>query len=134
MFIAGLVVGAVALIAVATFIGATISAKRSGDSLVPPLVVGGIITALMTGVAILLIVLSFTTEAGKRQWKSWTSNTDGGLNRVVTVYGMNGQEIKKYSGKFDVDHDENRVIFDDENGMRHIIYYPTGTVTVDEVQ
>lgn len=25
-----------------------------------------------------------------------------------------------------------RILFDDEQGKRHVIYYPTGTVTVDE--
>jgi len=40
--------------------------------------------------------------------------------------------IKTYDGKFDIDHDDNRIIFDDEQGKRHVIYYPTGTVVVDE--
>ena len=28
--------------------------------------------------------------------------------------------------------DENRILFDDEDGKRHVIYYPTGTIIIDE--
>lgn len=47
------------------------------------------------------------------------------------MYDINGKVIKAYDGKFDVDYDSNRMIFDD-NGKRHVIYYTTGTVTIDE--
>lgn len=71
------------------------------------------------------------TENGERMKKSWVSETGGGIERVVTVYDINGKVIKTYDGKFDVDYDSNRMIFDD-NGKRHVIYYTTGTVTIDE--
>ena len=32
-----------------------------------------------------------------------------------------------------MEYDDDRILFDDENGLRHIIYYPTGTVIIDEV-
>ncbi len=60
------------------------------------------------------------------------SNTAGGITRIVTVYDVNGKEIQKYEGKFDVAYDSNRIKFDDEQGKRHIIYYTTGTITIDE--
>lgn len=72
------------------------------------------------------------TADGARQLKSQQSNFNGGIERTVTVYDVNGQQIQKYEGKFDVDYDDNRIIFDDENGKRHVIYYPTGTVIIDE--
>ena len=57
-----------------------------------------------------------------------------GIQRKVTVYDMEGDIIKEYEGKFDVDYDNDRIIFDDEHGLRHIIYYPTGTVIIDDVE
>ena len=49
------------------------------------------------------------------------------------MYDMNGGLIQEYSGKFDIDYDDDRIIFDDENNKRHVIYYPTGTIIIDEV-
>lgn len=72
------------------------------------------------------------TEVGKRAFKSQESNLGGGLEREINVYDMEGDLIATYSGKFDVTHDNSRILFDDENGKRHTIYYSTGTVTIDE--
>ena len=74
------------------------------------------------------------TESGKRAVKTEKSNLSGGITREVKVYDMEGDLIQSYKGKFDVDYDNDRIIFDDEKGMRHIIYYPTGTVIIDEVE
>lgn len=76
------------------------------------------------------------TESGKRALKSWDSNKNGGMYRVVKVYDINGNEVQKYEGKFDVEEDTMdgvvKVKFD-VNGKRHIVYSPTGTITIDEV-
>lgn len=61
--------------------------------------------------------------------KSTVSNVTGGLNRTVTVYDYNGQEIKSWSGKFDVTEDDNEVYFDDENDKRVIIQ---GGIVINE--
>ena len=94
--------------------------------------------------AILIIIIIITvstqlfyynnTASGKRAIKTQKSELSNGLNRKINVYSMNGQLIKTYEGHFDVDYDENRIIFDDEKGNRHIIYYPTGTITIDELK
>ena len=73
------------------------------------------------------------TEGGKRALKTQQSNFDGGIERKVTVYDIEGDVIAEYRGKFDVEYDNDRILFDDENGMRHIIYYPTGNVIIDEI-
>ena len=54
-------------------------------------------------------------------------------NFLYNVYDMDGDIIKEYEGKFDIEYDDDRILFDDENNLRHIIYYPTGTVIIDEV-
>ena len=73
------------------------------------------------------------TEDGKRALKTQQSNFSGGIERKVTVYDIEGDVIAEYRGKFDVEYDNDRILFDDENGMRHIIYYPTGNVIIDEI-
>lgn len=72
------------------------------------------------------------TQSGKRAMKSQRSNFEEGLERTVSVYDIKGDLIQEYSGKFDIAYDAERIIFDDDNGKRHIIYYSTATVIIDE--
>ena len=72
------------------------------------------------------------TATGRRAYKSQESNFNNGIERVVRVYDVNGKLITEYDGKFDITYDNDRILFDDQNGKRHVIYYPTGTVTVHE--
>ena len=50
---------------------------------------------------------------------------------MVLIYDYNGQEIKSWTGKFDVTEDDNEVYFDDENGKRVIIQ---GGIVINEEQ
>lgn len=72
------------------------------------------------------------TESGKRAYKDQESNLKGGISRTVDVYDMEGDLIKSYSGEFDVEMNDTHIVFDDENGKRHIVYFTTGTVVIDE--
>ena len=74
------------------------------------------------------------TESGKRLVKTQQSDITGGIEREVKVYDAIGNEIATYKGKFDIQYDSNRILFDDEKGLRHIIYYPTGTIIIDEIE
>ena len=101
---------------------------------------GGKIMAISMTVSAVLVVFVLigmlfyynNTASGKRAYKSQESNFNYGIERTVEVYDATGNLLKTYNGKFDIDYDDNRIIFDDENGKRHVIYYPTGTVIVDE--
>jgi small-conductance mechanosensitive channel len=73
-----------------------------------------------------------STAAGARAMKTQESNFNRGINRTITVYDIEGDVIQQFSGKFDIEYDDDRIMFDDENNLRHIIYYPTGTVIIDE--
>lgn len=73
------------------------------------------------------------TESGRRELKTQDSNFHGGIEREVTVYDMNGDVIEHFQGKFDVEYKDERVMFDDENGNRHIIYFKSGTVIINEI-
>ncbi|MBC5723085.1 hypothetical protein H8S11_09690 [Flintibacter sp. NSJ-23] len=89
-----------------------------------------LITALISGI---YIWYRLNSESGRRALKDQQSNLSGGIERTVSVYDVNGQLIKEYSGKFDIETDrESYILFDDEDGNRHMIYYTTGTIIVDE--
>lgn len=76
------------------------------------------------------------TETGKRAIKDLESEMNSGISRTVSVYDVTGELIKEYSGKFDVQTGNSSgapyIKFDDENDKRHIIYYTTGTILIDE--
>ena len=67
-------------------------------------------------------------QSTQRVIKSMGSDLTGGLERTVTVYDYNGEEIKSWSGKFDVSESENEVYFD-LNGKRVIIH---GGIIINE--
>jgi len=79
----------------------------------------------------LIVWWFFGTAAGSRSLKTLRSNVSG-IERTVTVYDINGNILREYTGRFDVEYDENRILFDDEDGKRHVIYYTTGTVIIEE--
>ena len=90
------------------------------------------VTLLLDGV---VYWYNTSSASGRRALKDQEANLNGGLHRVVTVYDINGNIIKQYEGKFDVETDnESYILFDDDDNLRHIIYYTTGTITVDEVR
>ena len=74
-----------------------------------------------------------STEEGKRALKTQDSNFNGGITREVMVYDMDGDLLAEYRGKFDIEYSDERIMFDDENGQRHIIYFKSGTVVVNEL-
>ena len=88
-------------------------------------------------IAIIIIASVFyltSTEGGKRLVKDLTSNVSGGIPRHVKVYDINGKLIEEYKGAFDVETTNNNyILFDDENRLRHIIYFTTATVIIDEL-
>ena len=78
------------------------------------------------GLAICLVIWGIalwyynSTEAGKRARKTQESNFNGGITRIVKVYDVEGDLIAEYTGKFDVDYDNDRIVFDDENNNRQV--------------
>ena len=104
----------------------------------PALIVIDIILcgALIVGFACFQFWYYGNTASGQRAFKDQESNFENGTERIVTVYDVNGEVIKQYDGRFDVEtgnvDNAPYILFDDENGKRHIIYYTTGTVVIDE--
>jgi hypothetical protein len=74
-------------------------------------------------IVIIIIGIGFLFPSStRRNIKSMVSDYTGGLNRTITLYDYNGNKIKSWTGRFDVDDNESRVFFDDEDGKRVIIY------------
>lgn len=98
------------------------------------IMIGGLVGLLITFFISAFVYWYFqNTESGARALKTQESNFNKGIERKVSVYDIQGDLIQEYSGKFDLEYDDDRILFDDENGLRHIIYYPTGTVIIDEI-
>lgn len=95
--------------------------------------IGVLIFAIILG-AILIVspIVYMNTEAGARALKDQQSNFNEGIERVVKIYDVNGELIEQYEGRFDVETTSSYVLFDDENNKRHMIYYTTGTIIIDE--
>lgn len=82
---------------------------------------------------IIILALISNTAWGKRWWKTQTSSWGDGIYREVTVYDAVGNILYTQTGKFDVDYSSGRVMYDDENGYRHVVYFEDGLVMVHEV-
>lgn len=77
---------------------------------------------ISTIAALVLIITLIGCASTERAIKDIGSSITG-LDRTLTVYDNNGNELKKYQGKFDIQVSEygNQVKFD-LNGKRVIIY------------
>ena len=98
---------------------------------------GAIVGAVVAVVLIIFLLVGMrwyynNTAKGQRAFKTQESNFGNGLQRTVKVFDVNGNIIYQYEGKIDVEYDECRILFDDEKGKRHVIYYTTGTVLIEE--
>lgn len=72
----------------------------------------------------LLITFAGCGESWERTKKDWDSNYNGGLKRSISVYSYDGNLLKTYEGKCDIEeNDSNKVLFDID-GKRVIIYNP----------
>lgn len=94
----------------------------------------------IVGLGIIVLLSGFilwyaaNSNSGKRSMKDQISDLNG-VERIITVYDINGHVLATYRGKMDVETDnENYILFDDEEGKRHIIYITTGTVIIDEIE
>ena len=90
-----------------------------------------IIALVLLGVVAL--ALCSCSESCDRYLKDLESDYGGGLPRTITVYDLNGNLVKEYTGKFDIETDnKSYILWDDEMGKRHIIYFSTFNIIIDE--
>lgn len=83
--------------------------------------------------ALVALALCSCSENCSRSCKDMDSNFNGGLHRTVKVYDIEGELVAEYTGKFDIETDHSTyILWDDEYGKRHIIYFSTFNVIIDE--
>jgi hypothetical protein len=104
--------------------------------------VGGGIGTILGAVILSIVIGCFgfwwcnNTADGARALKDQRSNLNNGLKREITVLAADGREIFHYKGKCDIesDHADNYILFEDEDGLRRMIYYGiTDTVLIMEL-
>lgn len=78
---------------------------------------------------VLLIVIGFLSGAFlcgcasmARTTKSWSSDMNGGLDRILNVYTIDGKLIATYEGKIDIDDNSNGSVMFDLDGKRYVYY------------
>ena len=96
-----------------------------------------VITILLIVIFVLILMscwyLTFT-ECVRRNVKYFTGHVSGVITRHVRVYDFSGGLLEEYKGTFDIETTNDKyILFDDENNLRHIIYFTTGTVIIDEL-
>lgn len=76
--------------------------------------------------AMLILVLCMIPLAAcasfERSCKSWESDMNGGLYRIVNIYSLTGELIASYEGLIDIDDNTNGSIMFDLNGKRYVYY------------
>lgn len=98
----------------------------------------GIIVVIILVVALAVGGMMFWlygTQQGKRAQKDTESNLGDGLKREIVLYTRDGDIIKKYTviGDVEYKYDPYRIVFEDENGLRHTISPGDNPITNDEI-
>ena len=100
---------------------------------------GSMLCILLTAVLVLLIIGSGfwycnNTANGIRAMKDQQSELENGLMREITITAEDGREIFHYVGKCDIETNGNYILFEDEKGLRQMIYWGiTDTIIVSEL-
>lgn len=91
-----------------------------------------LLQAVFIGICIFMLIfsLSVSTSSCSRMKKSFDSNMNGELEKVVVLYNNDGRVIKTWQGKIDLIESEEEIMFD-LNGKRVIIH--GGIVIVQEI-
>ena len=101
--------------------------------------VGCMVGILITVFVVLLIIgggfwYCNNTAGGARAMKDQQSELHNGLMREITITAEDGREIFHYVGKCDIETNGNYILFEDEKGLRQMIYWGiTDTIIVSEL-
>ena len=107
----------------------------------PTIIAGLIGLIIIVGLALGLNWYNTSTASGKRSYKDFKSEINDGIYREITITNDDGKVIYDYTGKCDIEEQENtdgsadvrKLKFENEQGKRVIIYYGiTDTVKIIE--
>jgi hypothetical protein len=74
------------------------------------------------------------TAGGARALKDQESNLNNGLMREITITAEDGREIFHYIGRCDIETNGNYILFEDEDGLRQMIYWGVqDTIIISEL-
>ena len=86
---------------------------------------------------LLLVAMIATPLSGcsscERMEKDFKSDFGGGLDRIVTVYNADGEVLKTYEGKIDLETTEGGIVKFDLNRQR-IMYYNCYVEVIEKVK
>ena len=88
-----------------------------------------VIIGIVAVIVLVIIGITLNKASVRRGLKSLSSEFSNGINRTITLYDYNGEEIMTWQGKFDVTEGETGIMFDSQDGKRTII---NGGITVIE--
>lgn len=81
------------------------------------LIIIGIASCLL-----IILISGASCSSCDRAVKDMGSDINGGLNRVVTVYDMNGNVLQTYKGKIDLEPNDSGIVKFELNGKRYMYY------------
>ena len=93
-----------------------------------------LVTAIILAIALGIGACCYNSQSIKRTAKDIKSDLNGGLDRTVTVYTADGEVLKTYKGKIDVESNDSGVVkFDLNNGQR-IMYYNCYVEVIENIK
>ena len=130
-----IVAGVIGVIGIVVTIGVGYCAWENGDSVFLRCLVAILITAVLFGGTIGVGAWYCNCTAdGARAMKDQESNLNNGLHREIIVIAEDGREIFYYKGKCDIETNGNYILFEDEEGLRQMIYWGiTDTIIISEL-
>lgn len=95
--------------------------RRNSGSAIAVILAGIIISSCLWGGTLWYYN---NTASGSRALRDQQSELSNGYERTITVMEADGNVVYTYTGKIDIetDNETGYILFDDENGERHIIY------------
>lgn len=98
------------------------------------------IAIILAGIVVALLILGFgwwycnNTAGGARAMKDQQSELHNGLMREITITSEDGRQIFHYKGKCDIETNDNYILFEDEQGLRQMIYWGiTDSIIISEL-
>lgn len=92
-----------------------------------------LVTAIILAIALGIGACCYNSQSIKRTAKDIRSDLNGGLDRTVTVYTADGEVLKTYKGKIDLETTEGGIVKFDLNGQR-IMYYNCYVEVIENIK
>ena len=92
-----------------------------------------LVSAIIFSIAIGIGACCHNSQSIKRLGKDIKSDLGGGLDRTVTVYTADGEVLKAYKGKIDLETTEGGIVKFDLNGQR-IMYYNCYVEVIENIE